>query len=171
MTYNNLLSTLSEDARVWIYPVDKKLTPSDVINVEASLNQFIQNWHSHGRKVTAEATILYDRFIVIGAEIPEAEISGCGIDASVHAVEAIGNQSGFSVLTGLTVFFKDEDGSIQHLTRSQFRTSVRNEEITSDTLVIDPSITQISQLKEGSFELPAGSSWHATVFRIPPKTN
>ena len=167
MVYNNLFSTLSDHARVWVYPVDTELASEDASKVETSLRQFIHNWHSHGRKVQADATILFDRFIVIGAEIPEAEISGCGIDASVHAVESIGSQSGFSILTGLTIFFRNEQNLIQHASRSEFRTLVRNGEISGNTLVLDPSITQISQLRGGGFELPARASWHATVFRIP----
>lgn len=170
MTYSTLFPSLSDDARVWVYPVDKHLTPSEANSILESMNLFIQNWQSHGRKVTAEATILYDRFIVLGAEIPEAEISGCGIDASVHAVESIGNRSGFSLLSGLTIFHKDADGTIHHGARSAFRAKVRSGEITSDTVVLDPSITQIRQLKSGAFELPAGESWHATVFRIPSET-
>lgn len=170
MTYSTLFTSLSQDARIWIYPVDKHLSPSEATSILESLNLFIQNWQSHGRKVTAEATILYNRFIVLGAEIPEAEISGCGIDASVHALETIGNRSGFSLLSGLTIFYKDAEGAIQHGARSEFRAKVRNGEVTADTIVIDPSITQISQLKEGAFEQPASESWHATVFRIPSET-
>lgn len=170
MVYSNLFSSLSNKARVWIYPVDKKLESDDASKIEVSLKHFILNWHSHGRKVIAESTILFDRFIIIGAEIPEAEISGCGIDASVHAVESIGAQSDFSILTGLTIFFRETEGSIQHVSRSEFRAKVRNGEITGDTLVIDPSITLLSELRTGAFELPARSSWHATVFRIPSET-
>ena len=167
MVYSNLFSSLSENARVWIYPVDKKLDAASAAKVEASLKHFIQHWQSHGRKVIADTAIIFDRFIVIGAEIPEAEISGCGIDASVHAVESIGAQSDFSLLTGLTVFFKDKNGSIKHASRSEFRSKVKNGEINGDTLVIDPSITLLTELRAGSFERPARSSWHATVFRIP----
>ena len=170
MIYNNLFANLSEEARIWVYPIDKKLSSADAAKVEASLKQFIQNWHSHGRKVKADFAILFEQFILIGAEIPEAEISGCGIDASVHAVESIGGQSQFSILTGLAVFYRDGQGIIRHVSRSEFRKGVRKGEITGDTVVIDPSISFVSQLRAGSLELPAKSSWHATVFRIPSVT-
>ena len=168
--YANLFTSLSEEARLWVYPVDKRLTSSETASIMASLDNFINNWQSHGRKVTAEATILLDRFIVLGAEIPEAEISGCGIDASVHAIDSIGKQSGFSLLTGLTVFYRGDEDAILHASRSEFRSKVRSGEINGETLVFDPSITEISQLHTGLFERPAKDSWHATVFRIPSET-
>lgn len=170
MTYSTLFSSLSDNARVWIYPVNKNLTASEASEIQQSLAYFIDNWKSHGRTVRAEATILHDTFIAIGAEIPEAEISGCGIDASVHAVESIGNASGFSLLSGLTIFYCDEKGEITHCSRSEFRSRVKQGIITSDTIVFDPSITLLSELKGGAFEVPAGTSWHATVFRIPSET-
>ena len=167
MNYTDIFSSLSKEARVWVYPVDKDLTPSDTSSIFAHLSHFITNWQSHGRKVSAESAILYNRFIILGAEIPEAEISGCGIDASVHAIESIGKQSGFSLLSGLNIFYRDSSGVIQHRGRSEFRTKVKTGEVTGDTLVLDPSITQIAQLRNGEFELPAKKSWHSTVFRIP----
>ena len=162
--------SLSSDARVWVYPVDSMLSSEQVQLIESSLDGFIRNWYSHGRKVNAEATILDNRFIVIAAEIPEAEISGCGIDASVHAIELIGNESGFSILSGLNVYFRDTLGSIQALNRSAFRKLVRSNQIDGNTIVFDPSITTLKQFNDGAFELPARSSWHAMVFKIPIAT-
>ena len=162
--------SLSSQARVWVYPVDTLLSSEQVQLIESSLDEFIKNWNSHGRKVNAEAAILHNRFIVIAAEIPEAEISGCGIDASVHALELIGKETGFSVLSGLNVFYKDSLGSIHALNRSAFRQLVRSSQIDGSTIVFDPSITTLEQFNTGAFELPARSSWHAMVFKIPVET-
>ena len=170
MDISRHFDSLSDKARVWIYPVDKLLSTEEAKKIEDSLHTFITNWHSHGRKVIAKATIVYNRFIMIAAEIPEAEISGCGIDASVHAIESIGKESGFAVLSGLSVFYKDATGHIHALSRPAFRKRVRSNEISGSTTVLDPGITTLKQFREGAFELAARSSWHAMVFKIPVET-
>ena len=171
MDYTTIFSTLSDQARLWIYAVDRPLSTPEAEKIQAALDQFIGTWQSHGRKVNAEAAIMYNQFLLIGAEIPEAQISGCGIDASVHAVESIGNQAGFTILPGLSIFYKDSSETVQFTNRSSFRKLVRDAQITGETTVFDPSITHLTQLREGAFELPARSSWHATVFRIPEHTH
>lgn len=165
-----LFSSLSDEARLWIYAVDRPLEAEEMINIESSLDGFIEGWHSHGRKVKAESAILYNRFILIAAEIPEAEISGCGIDASVHAIESIGQSNGFSLLSGLIVYYKDSSDSIHAVSRSAFRQLVRAARVSAATVVFDPGITSLTEFKEGGFELQAGSSWHSMVFRIPSET-
>ena len=170
MDSNSHFASLSDQARLWIYPVDKSLSHEEKSAIESQLEEFIQGWHSHGRKVNAEAFILHNRFILIAAEIPESEISGCGIDASVHAIEAIGKESGFSVLSGLAVMYRDSSGSVQVSSRSAFRKLVKSNEIKGNTIVFDPGITLLSQYRAGAFELPAHASWHAMVFRIPAES-
>ena len=171
MNHNHIFSTLSETARLWIYSTDIALSGDQKDRINSQLDLFLQNWQSHGRKVHGEAAILHDRFIIIGAEIPDADISGCGIDASVHALETIGQQSGFNILSGLLIFYRDPNGGIVHTNRSTFRKLVQSEDITADTIVFDPSLTHLKQFWEGNFELRAKDSWHATVFRIPSMTS
>ena len=170
MTYSDFFPTLPAHARLWIYGVDPALSPETESRVSDQLSQFIAAWQSHGRKVQGAFAILEGRFIVIGADIPEANISGCGIDASVHALQETGSQHGFALLSGLDVFFRDGDNIIQALPRAAFRKLVRAGEVSGDTTVFDTSLVKLQQLREGLFELPAHAAWHATVFRFPSPT-
>ncbi len=154
-------------ARLWVYTVDKPLDASTAALIDAQLNKFMAAWQSHGRKVNGQFAIFEQRFIVITADIPEADISGCGIDASVHALEEAGKQHGFELLSGLNVLYRDENGDVQGVPRPAFRKLVRSDVVNSDTIVFDTSLTTLAQVRAGGFELPAHASWHAMVFRIP----
>lgn len=167
MNHLDLFKRLPDHARLWIYGVDSNLAPDTEAQIDAHLTRFMGAWQSHGRKVLGNFAILDHRFIIIAAEIPEAEISGCGIDASVHALEQIGQQLGFKLLTGLDILYRDEAGSIQSAPRAGFRKLVRSETVSGETMVFDTSLVQLAQLRQGLFEQPAHASWHATVFRIP----
>lgn len=170
MQNETLFSDLPAHARLWIYTTDQPLAPETEALVSAQLMQFMNAWQSHGRKVLGDFLIHEHRFILISADIPDAEISGCGIDASVHALEEAGKRHGFSLLSGLSVLFRDEQGQITSVPRGAFRKMVRSEEVTGDTTVFDTSLVLLQDVRDGKFELPARSSWHATVFRIPAPT-
>ena len=166
MINNEIFRELPAHARLWIYGVDVPFSPETETRISTELEQFMKAWQSHGRKVVGEFVILHHRFILIAADIPQADISGCGIDASVHALEEAGKQLGFSLLSGLSVFYRDKEGTIQSVPRATFRKLVRSESVLSDTIVFDTSLVELAQLRAGLFELPAHASWHASVFRI-----
>ncbi len=162
-----MFEELPAHALLWVYAVDSPLTPATTEQVSGQLSHFMDAWQFHGQKVDGQFAFLYDRFILIAADISEAEISGCGIDASVHVLEETGQRLGFNLLSGLNVFYRDENRVVQSVSRSTFRKLVRSEEVTGETIVFDTSLVKLDQLREGLFELPAHDSWHAMVFRIP----
>ena len=161
---------LTDDARIWIYGLDRSLSETDAVQLKRDLEPFLHSWQSHGRAVQGSWQLHENRFIILGAVIPDYEISGCGIDASVHAIETFTELHNYRMLSGLHLFFRDQAGDIQFLERAAFRKKVRAGMISAATPVFDTSITNIKEFRSGKFELPAGQSWHATVFRIPLNT-
>ena len=158
---------MPSQARLWVYATDRPLAANEIVLIDSALHAFISNWQSHGRPVKAAFDIVHGRFIMISAMIPEAEISGCGIDASVHALERIASDQGFVILSGMHVLYRDTSNDICAVSRSEFRKLVKEGHITGETIVFDTSLTQLEQLKNQQFELPAYHAWHAMVFRIP----
>ena len=167
MTYSDLFPSLSDEARCWIYIAERRLTEAEQTTLLEALQPFFAGWASHGRPVQGTATVLDDRFLVVAGAIAGGEISGCGIDASVHAAEEAAGRLGLAWSSPLLVFYRDADGALHTLPRSAFRKLVADGTVTTDTLVFDVSLTTLGQLRNGAFEKPAGTSWHARVFRIP----
>lgn len=158
---------LPDEARVWMYAADRDLNDLEEKRAVEILNEFCASWHSHGRPVESAADVLEGRFALIAGRIVDGDISGCGIDASVHALEKAASELAFEWLSGLDVHFRDENGAVRSLSRSGFRDAVREGVVDADTPVFDFSISSLGQLRAGDFERPAGRTWHARVFRIP----
>ncbi len=169
MSYTNLFPSLPDEARCWIYVADRPLTDAEQASLLDHLNTFFGGWASHGRPVHGAAACLEGRFLAVAGMLARdaGSISGCGIDASVHAVEEAAQQLGLTWSSPLLVFYRDTDGTINSLPRSVFKKLVADGTVTAETRVFDVSLMTLGQLRNGAFEKPAGSSWHARVFRIP----
>ncbi|MGI9175513.1 MAG: hypothetical protein ACR2GR_09380 [Rhodothermales bacterium] len=164
---STLFPSLPDQARLWVYAADQPLGETQQARLLEKLDAFFSQWASHGRPVEGTATIQDDRFLLLSGLVRGGEISGCGMDASVHAVEETGAALGISWLSPLSVFFRDADGIVQSLPRSAFRKLVRAGTVTTETSVFDLSITTLADVRQGRFERPAGETWHALVFKIP----
>jgi len=163
-----LFPRLSDAARLWIYAADRDLQPHEQSAVEAAMDEFCSTWTSHRRPVYGAAQMLLGRFLVVAAEIPGGDVSGCGIDASVHALDAVAAQHGFGWLPGLYVFYRDA-GGVQAVPRGRFRELARAGAVTARTHVFDLGVATLGELRRGAFERPAAESWHGRVFRLVPE--
>ena len=166
-TDSTLFPALPDDARCWIYTADRPLTDTEQDALLHTLTAFFASWTSHSRPVQGDAVIVDDRFLIVAATLTAGDISGCGIDKSVHAVEEAAQNMGFAWISPLQIFFRDAEGAVQHASRPAFRRLVGEGTVTADTPVFDVSLTTLGLLRNGAFELPAGRSWHARIFRIP----
>lgn len=160
-------SELPPDARLWIYGADRDLTDDEVAHLHRAFERFSSQWDSHGRGVEADLIVVEHRFIVIAAHVPSGDLSGCGIDKSVHHVEQEGISLGITWSPALSVFYRDATGAIRSVSRTVFRERVARNEISGTTLVFDPAAAYIADLREGRFARPARESWHRRIFNIP----
>ncbi len=170
MSYASLLSPLSDDARCWFYAADRALSAEEQARVLHTLDAFFEGWTSHQRPVRGRAAFVADRFLLLGAEIPDGDLSGCGIDKSVHVVEDAARALGFQWCSPLLVFWRDNEGTIQHGKRSDFRKLARSGDVGGETPVFDLSIETVGAVRSGAFEKPAAASWHGVVFRLAALT-
>lgn len=160
------LRHLPYGARIWIYAADRDLNDLEEKRVAEILNGFCASWQSHGRRVESAADVLEGRFAVIAGRIADGELSGCGIDASVHVLDRASSELGLEWLPGLFVHYRDDHGNVRSVSRSYFRDLVGAGEVDLETPVFDLSLRTLGDLRDGSFEQPAGATWHARVFRI-----
>lgn len=156
---------LPDTARVWVYASEAPLDAQAQALVEAT-RTFIATWTSHARPVAGDALVAHGRFLVVGAFIADGEISGCGIDASVHAVEELGRRMGIRWMNSLSVAFRDRSGGVQVVDRPTFRRLVREGRVDPTTSVFDLAVNTVGAWRDGAFERPVANSWHATVFGL-----
>jgi hypothetical protein len=161
-----ILTGLPDSARVWIYAADRSLDAGEQKRLTAILADFCSKWSSHGRKVESSTAVVSGRFAVIAGLIPGGDVSGCGIDASVHALARAAEELGLTWLPSIWVHFRDAAGVVHSCTRPDFRVLVRSGDIAARTRVFDLNIQTLGELRRGAFERDARDSWHARVFRL-----
>lgn len=160
------LQHLPDHSRIWIYAADRSLDESEATRLLEHLDSFCSDWRSHGRPVTSGAALVANRFAVIAGEIQDADISGCGIDASVHFLDQAAADFDMRWLPALVVHYRAEDGTIHSVSRTEFRNLVRAGHISASTVVFDVSIQTLRELRDGRLEQSAGSTWHNRAFRL-----
>lgn len=74
-------------SRVWVYAANRKLTPTEVGELERRGQDFVKGWTAHQQQLKASFAILHNIFVVIAVDENINEVSGCGIDKSIHFMQ------------------------------------------------------------------------------------
>lgn len=168
MDYSTLFPEMPDDARLWIHITNRTLTDDEEQELKRRLQHFTESWTSHDRSVQGTVEVVDRRILLLAATMgDDAAISGCGIDTATHAVEESAQALGFDWASPLDVFYRDNEGHLQQCSREEFRERIEQEDLTTETTVLDPSVMKVGELREGTFEQPARSAWHARVFDLP----
>ncbi|MDE2996982.1 MAG: hypothetical protein OXT73_09655 [Bacteroidota bacterium] len=161
------LSTLPDAADCWIYVADRPLSFEEQQALSDMFSTFETNWSSHGRMVQGASAVVDDRVLIVAAYVDQGDISGCGIDKSLHLLDQAAVKMGFAWASGLHIVFRGQSGALEVVSRSSFKQSASDGLVTPETPVIDLSIRSLGTLRSFGLEKPASESWHA---RLLPKT-
>ena len=147
-------STLSPDARIWIYQADRRLSSSEKSVVDEKLKEFTGQWLVHGAPLEASFEIKFDQFVILAAN---DTASGCSIDSSVRIMKEVGNLTGIDFFNRNQIAFKSgEEITLINLTllKTEFLKGTWGEE----TPVFNNVVTTLRDLKEG-WLVPARTTW------------
>ncbi len=165
---SSLFSSLPDGAQVWIHPADAPLSEAVQTAFADRLRAFVDTWTSHEQAVRGNATVLYDRFVVLaGLRADGAAPSGCAIDDAAHTIKATARELEVQWVPSLHVLYRTSDGTVASVPRSTFQEKADAGAVTMETTVFDPSISSLGELRGGAFEQPARHSWHARAFSLP----
>lgn len=153
---------MPDESRIWIYAANRVLSHEEVGEITLMLNDFIQEWSSHGKNMDAAGAVLHDRFVIIAADESRALASGCGIDKSVRFMQDLGTR--FSVdFFKRTLTHYIEDDQIHQKDLHEFWAMRKAGLIHDQTVIFDNTIKNIYQLKS-SWQIPFRQSWHAEMW-------
>ncbi len=169
MKYASLFPDFADDTRLWVHIAERSLMEDEQRVLLERVRSFIDQWTSHGHPVTGAVKLLEDRILLLAATLEGdgRTISGCGIDAATHTIEEAAQSLGVEWASPLAVFYRDRDGQLRSCSRSAFRDRIQAEELTTETHVLDPSITTVGALRAGAMDTPAEATWHGRVFDLP----
>ncbi len=146
-------------SRVWIYQASRLFSLGEALEIESLLNDFTENWNSHGAKVKGYANLLFGQFIVLMADETEAGISGCSTDSSVRLVKSIEETFRVDMFNRQSLaFFVTE--KIQLIPLSQLKYAAENNFITPDTIYFNNLVLTKEELLN-KWLIPVKDSWLA----------
>lgn len=162
---DHILHHLSNEARLWVIALDGD--ESRLHSVLARTRQFIEQWVSHGRPVQGAAMLEANRFLLVAGEVADGTISGCGIDALMHAIKEASAIEHCRLLSSMLIYYRSESGQVNYISRANFRKMVSEGLISSTTKVFNPGIYTLGALRAKEFELPLADSVYGRMYRTP----
>ncbi|MBE99769.1 ABC transporter ATPase [Flavobacterium coralii] len=154
--------TLPEDARIWIYQANRKLSDEEVAEIEQALQTFTDGWAAHGTGLESSFLVRHNRFIILAVNQEVQAASGCSIDASVHFIQELEKKYNIELLDKMNVTFRLGE-HIAHKPLIEFRKMAKNKAVSPKTIVFNNLVNTVGEWQE-YWEVPAGESWHSRFF-------
>lgn len=148
---------MPENARVWIYQADRKLTTTEEEQIQQTGNVFFEDWAAHGAPLKCAFKIFHHQFVVISVDESHNQVSGCSIDSSVGFVKHLEQQLNINFFDRTKLaFIHDEEVFLESL--NNLKTSVTSGRISESTLTFNNLVSSKSELDD-SWLVPAKSTW------------
>ncbi len=157
------LSTLPDEARLWVFGVDRPLDAGETARLEAELAPFIVGWSAHRADLPAGFRVHEDRFLLVAVDEARVAASGCSIDALLHELARLEKLLGASLRDGGLIWYRDSSGSVVSCSREEFRRLAAEGVVDGRTPVFDLTIERLADLRGGRLERPAAESWHGRL--------
>jgi hypothetical protein len=150
--------SLPDSSRIWVFGSDKPVTGPATQRLLGEVDRFLESWQAHGAPLRCGRLWKDDRFLVIGVDQSTANASGCSIDGLFRSLQALEREIGARLVGGGRVFYRDHSGVAQAAERSELERLVASGEVGPNTVVFDPSITDLGEWR-AKFEQPARKTW------------
>lgn len=151
-------NTISEDAKVWVYPSSRKFYPTEIEEIEQKIKTFVENWKAGDENFKASYRFLYHRFIIFVADVSETTITNADIDASVSFILALQETYKIELLDKMNACFKQGE-FVQYKELKDFKKLVKNKAVTGKTIIFDNLVNNKEDL-ENFWEISIENSWY-----------
>jgi len=156
---------LPDHARLWVFPADRALAESESRALLEAVDGALVAWSAHGSPVRWGRELRYGQVLLIGVDESHTALSGCSIDSATREIQTLESRLGLSLLDHGRVFFRDGD-EIRCAPRPEFKDLAASGRVSGDTVVLDNVIATVGDLRDGRWEVPARTTWHARAFSL-----
>ena len=136
-------STLPETSRVWIYQSNRSFSDTELEEIKAKLDIFIESWTAHGSDLKAGYDIRYKRFIILALDQEVNKATGCSIDASVTFIQQLEKEYNVDLLDKMNVSYKQGE-FVAHKTLTDFRKMAKQKAVSKNTIVFNNLVTNLA---------------------------
>lgn len=147
----------TNDYRVIIYPASRPFVAKESKAITEKLFDFLSTWQAHGKALSSSFKIEKNQFIIITVDEDVEPASGCSMDALNGIMREIDAEYNLGLFDRMKACYV-ENGEIKTMKLQDFRTLLKNGQISHDIEVFDFSkSTYVSFLSD--FLLPLKRSW------------
>jgi hypothetical protein len=150
--------SISEDAKVWIYPSSRKFYDTEIEEIENKLKHFVENWKSKDENFKVSYQFLYKRFVIFFSDDELSPVSNPDIDVMVSFILELQSDYEVTLLDKMNVCFKQGE-FVQYKELKELKTLLKNKAVTEKTIVFDNLITNKFDF-ENYWEIPMEESWY-----------
>lgn len=147
----------SNKSKVWIYQSSRLLSMSEAFEIEDMLNDFLEQWKSHGVAVKGYGNLFYGQFIVLIADETQTTVGGCSTDSSVRLIKQIEERFKVDLFNRQNLAFVVKD-KVQILPFSQINYAIENGFINDETLYFNNLVATKEELIN-NWVVPINKSW------------
>ncbi|MGV3539068.1 MAG: hypothetical protein ACO1OQ_04615 [Rufibacter sp.] len=149
-------------SRVWVYQVNRPLTPEEEAQMNQRLQAFVTEWSSHGNDLQASFEIRERHFIILATNEKVATASGCSIDKSVAFLRQLEQEFNVILFDRTRLAFRQE-GQVQTIPMTDVKKQVSLGVLSPDSLYFDTLVETVGGLREEWPRL-AKNTWLARYF-------
>jgi hypothetical protein len=142
------------NSKVWVYQSNRILSEEEKKFIQINLNEFVQNWKSHGSPLEGSGMVYLDRFIILMVNYA----SGCSIDQSVQFIKSLGNEINVDFFDRMLITYLNKKGDPRTVHLSEIEDLFHKNEIDEETYFFDALVNTKEQY-ETSFKKKIGESW------------
>ncbi|WP_425390025.1 hypothetical protein [Ekhidna sp.] len=154
---------MPDNARLWIYQAERKLTDQETELVKANTERFLDQWQAHGQDLKASFDTKFNQFLIISVDESFSQASGCSIDASVHLIKALENELSLSFMTTSQVAFKEGE-EVNLYPFNELKKHAKESVIRPDTLVFDNTVQNMAEFRSRWIK-PSHETWVKRFFQ------
>jgi hypothetical protein len=150
--------SLTETAKVWVYPASRKFYKNETAEVEEKIKNFMLQWKAEDPSFKASYQFLYDRFVIVSAEDSETPLTNSDLDQVVGFILQLQTEYELELLDRMNVCFKQGE-FVQYKEIKEFKKLLKNKSVSNKTIVFD-NLIQTKEEFTHFWEVPITESWY-----------
>lgn len=150
-------STIPEEAKIWVFPSNRKFYPQEIEEISKGVETFLNNWKSDRNDVECSFLIKHDRFIIITANDTEYNLSLEAQDALTSFIIELEKKYEVVLLDKINVCYKQGE-FVQYKDIVEFKKMIKSKGVSDKTTVFNNMITVKEELRY-NWEINIMESW------------
>lgn len=160
----NAFSHLPDDARLWLFVLDRPLEGVSRTRFEASLAEALRGWQHKGTRYDAAAFTLAEGQVLLVAEPTMAvNPSGCAIEGLNRRVEHRVAEASAALVAEGPVVVKGAHGLVP-VDRESLEQAVSEGRLEAGTPILDRTLFNLGDLRRRGLFQPAATTWLGRKF-------